>query len=238
MQPDAPPPSTADPAARWLCLCGVAIPWVMLAFVAAASLANPGYDHMSELVSLLGTRERPHPEVMNLGFVVLGVLAHCYAWGLYRVLGRGPRARLVRLLLAICGTCVVLSGLFQDDPKSADAPATLEGALHTAFALGALFGLVLTMLVVAAAVHRNPAWAGFPGLSVAVASLVLAGSAGFLIDGLMPVHGLVQRGLYAASLIWVEAVALRAFHLARGAGEEGLASGRVGEGTRGQAPPA
>jgi len=218
-----------DPASRWLCLCGVLMPWVTVAFVAAASLANPGYSHVSETVSLLGTHERPHPEVIRVGFVVLGLLALCFTWGLYRVLKRGPGARAVLLLLTTCGACVLLSGLFRDDPIGPGKPETLEGTLHSAVAFGALWTLVLAMLVVAAVVHRDAAWSGFGWLAVATVALVLLVSVGFLIEALHPFEGLLQRFLYVVLLIWVEAVSLRSFRLAAGQGGRALAAVQADE---------
>ena len=204
-----------DAASRRLSLCGALIPWVTAAFVIAASLANPGYSHVSETVSLLGTPEREHPELIRIGFVVLGVLTHCLAFGLYRVLGRGQRARVVLVLLAVCGTCVLLSGLFRDDPEAPGVQATLEGGLHSASAFGALWVLVLAMAGFAWAVRGDRAWSGFARLSIAVVVVVLLVSAGFAVGPLKPYEGLLQRFLYAVLLVWVEVVSLRAYRAAQ-----------------------
>ena len=53
MRAEEPSADAVDTASRWLSLCGVLIPWAMAGFVIAASLANPGYSHVSETVSLL-----------------------------------------------------------------------------------------------------------------------------------------------------------------------------------------
>lgn len=229
MRQGTPQAKTADAASRWLCLCGVVIPWVMAAFVVAASLVNPGYNHVTETVSLLGTREREHPEVIRIGFVVLGILTHCLAWGIYRVLGRTPRAKAVWLLFAVCGTCVVFSGLFRDDLETLGVSGTLEGTLHSVFAFGALWGLVLTILVVAKAVHGDPAWGGFAWLSIAAVALALVLSLGFLSETFHQFEGLLQRFLYAVLLVWVETVSLRSYHLATGQGTGGLPAVEAGE---------
>ena len=235
MRAEEPSADAVDTASRWLSLCGVLIPWAMAGFVIAASLANPGYSHVSETVSLLGTRGRPHPEVIRVGFVIVGLLTYCFAWGLHRVLGRGPRAKATWLLLA-SGTCVLLSGLFRDDPVAPGEPETLEGTLHSAFAIGALWGLVLSMLAFAMAVHRDPAWSGFAWLSIAAVALVLVSSAGFLAETLHPFEGLQQRFLYAVLLVWVEAVSLRSFRLAGRQGRRRLPAVEAGEPGRGMPP--
>lgn len=236
MRADTQQARAADPVSRWLCVCGALIPWVMAAFVIAASLANPGYSHVSETVSLLGTRERVHPEVINLGFVVLGVLTLCFARGVYRVLGRRSGARVVWLLLAACGACVVVSGLFQDDPQVPGQPGTLEGALHSAFAFGAFFALLIAMLAVAKSVHRDPAWSGFTRLSAGIAAFAFALSLCMPAEAFRPFEGLLQRFLYAALLVWVEAIAFRSYHLAAGRGGGSRVAAGVEETGHAEAP--
>ena len=226
MRADTQRARAADRVSRWLCVCGMLIPWVMAGFVIAASLVNPGYSHVSETVSLLGIRERAHPEVMNFGFIVLGVLTLCFARGVYRVLGRRSGARMVWLLLAACGAFVVLSGLFQDDPRLPGQPGTLEGALHSAFGSVAFFALLIAMLAITKSVHRDPAWSGFTRLSVGIAAFAFALSLFISAQALEPFEGLLQRFLYGALLVWVEAIAFRSYRLAGGAAAFSLPSAR------------
>lgn len=217
---DMPAVEKDDRVSRWLLLCGVIAQPVVVVFVIAASLVTPGYSHLSETVSQLGIHGRPHPEVMNTGFIIYGLLINGFAYGLYRRLGRHTGAKAVWLLLGIFGTGILLSGIFQDDPRALSAVTTMEGALHPIFAVIAFLAVVIGVVVFARIVYLNPAWRGFMPFSVAIVVLNLVLSVMFLIEALDPVHGLIQRCLFAISMVWIEAVSLRSLRLSSSTGVE------------------
>jgi len=209
-----------DWVSRWLSLCGGAAPLVMVVFIITAALVTPGYSHLSETVSQLGAQGRPHPEVMNAGFIIYGLLINGFAYSLYRRLERHTGAKTVWLLLGIYGTGVLLSGIFQDDSKALGTVATMQGTMHSVFAMIGFFALVIGMVVFARIVYLNPAWRGFMQFSIAIAVLNLVLSLMFLIEVFGPVEGLLQRAFYAISLVWVEVVSLRSLRLSSSTGVE------------------
>ena len=193
---------------------------MLVAFIIGAALVTPGYSHVSETVSQLGAQGRPHPEVMNTGFIVYGLQINCLAYGLYRWLGRHTGAKMVWLLLGAYGTGVLLSGIFQDDSKALGTPATLEGTLHSVFAMVAFFALVIAMVMFARIVYFYPAWRNIALLSLVIALLNLALSLMFLMEVFGSVEGLLQRFFYVISLVWVEAVSLRCLRLPSSTGAQ------------------
>lgn len=205
---------TGDRLSRWLALCGVGAPLAMAAFVTVAGLMAPGYSHISETISQLGAAGRPHPQVMNSGFIIYGLLINGFAYGLYRRLGRGSGAKAVWLLLALHGLGVLLSGVFHDDPRSQE-PATLGSALHSAFASLAFAALIVAMAVLARSMRHNPAWQGIAFISMAIAALNLVISPLFLLEAFEPIEGALQRAFIGTSVVWVELVSWRSFRLSR-----------------------
>jgi len=210
MHTTLPAAETAGRATRWLLLCGVLAPPVLAVFVIAAAAVTPGYSHLSDTVSQLGARGRPHPEVMNAGFIVYALLLSGFAHGLYRHLGRSTGARAVWLLLTICGLTIILSAIFQDDSMALGDVTTLEGILHGVFAQIAFFALVIGMTVFARVVYLKPEWRCFTQFSLAVVVLNLVLSLMFLIEVATPVEGALQRSFFGLSLAWLLAVSLRA----------------------------
>ena len=194
---------------RALLWCGVAAPISLVVFVVWAAAVTPDYSHMANTISQLAAQGRPHPEIMGAGFVVFGLLVDGFAWGLYRTLGRsgGTIAMLAGLL--VFGMSVALSGFAQDYNQSPDVPHNLEGHLHSIFAQIAVIGLLVGMFFLARSAHQRPGWRIIPGVSVAAAVTVT----GFgLLFTLLPasVQGLLQRGLYGATLLWLICVAATA----------------------------
>jgi len=182
---------------------------MLVAFLVCAVLATPGYSHMAETISQLGAQGRPHPEVMNTGFIICGLLTSSFGYGLYRVLGRGTGAKAVWLLLGISGVGIILSGIFQTDPKALDTPATLEGTLHSVFATLAFLPLTIAMVVFSKVVYRDLAWRGLARMSVAIAVLNLVLSLMLMLGAFPQIEGALQRAFLITSLIWMEAISLR-----------------------------
>ena len=194
--------------ARWLLLCGVIAPLVVVLFMVIAWLLTPGYSHLSETVSQLGANGKPHPEVMNTGFILFGILVNCFAYGLYRKLGRGRGAKAVWVLLGIFGTGIILSGIFQSD-LGPEMFTSLEDTLHSVFSTIAFFGLQIGMVVFARIVYFNPSWHTFALISLSIAVLNVVLSLVFLLEISNQVEGVLQRMFYGTSVLWLEMVALR-----------------------------
>ena len=207
---------------RWLLLCGALAPLMMVAFLIVAGLLTPGYSHVADTVSQLGADGRPHPEVMNAGFIAYGLLINGFAYGLYRQLGRGKGAKAIWVSLGISGAGLLLAGIFHVDPKMlgappADSPVTLEGGLHAGFAQVAFLAFAVAIMIFAWTVSLDPAWRGFTGMSLAVVFLYSVVAVMFWSDVAVSIEGALQRSFFGIAVVWVEAVSLRSLRLARGA---------------------
>ncbi|MCJ7520945.1 MAG: DUF998 domain-containing protein [Dehalococcoidia bacterium] len=198
---------------RWLLVCGLLAPLLLGAFLVAAWRLTPDFSFLTEPISQLGALGRPHPWVMNAGFIIAGILTYVFAYGLYLRLGRNIIARIVWLLLMIDGIGIVLSGIFHADSSPIGAISTLEGTLHCVFAQVAFFALLTGIVVFAKAVHRSPAWRGFTLISLVVFVLNLALVVAFLTGEAGIMDGVLQLSFFGISLAWLTAVSLRALRL-------------------------
>lgn len=212
---DAKPPvrGTNERAIRLLLLCGVLAPPLLVLFLISAGLVTPDFSFLSEPMSQLGARGNAHPEVMNAGLILCGLLINGFAYGLYWRLGRGVIARTVWLLLAIDGIGVLLSGVFQTDSKALDLASTPEGWLHSIFAQVAFFALLIGILLFARVVYRKPAWRGSTRMSLAVFGLNFVLVVVFLTGWAEPVDGVLQLSFFGISLVWLETVSLQSLRL-------------------------
>ena len=189
--------------------CGIAAPAALAIFVVWAAAVTPDYSHVANTISQLAAQGRPHPAIMGAGFVVFGLLMDGFAFGLYRSLGRNTLSLGMLVGLLVFGTCVSLSGFVRDYNESPDVPRNLEGHLHSLFAQIAVVGLLAGMFFLARWAYGRPCWHFIPYVTIAAAFAV----AGFgILFMVLPtaVQGLIQRGLYGATLIWVVIVSLTA----------------------------
>ncbi len=201
-----------DKISRWLALCGVLTLPALTVFIVIAGLVTPGYNHLSETVSQLAARGRPHPEIMVTGFILYGVLINGFALYMYRCLGNHSSARAVWLLLEIHGIGIIFSAVFKDDPKTPYTIATLTGILHDAVSSISFLALMAVIWMLAKITYQDPAWRGFARFSIVVGVLGLVLSLMFLIDIFNPIEGLLQRTFYFLSLVWIEVISLRCLY--------------------------
>ena len=197
---------------RWtlqlLLLCGALTPPVLLLFYVGATLVTPEYSHLSETVSQLGVTGRPHPEIINIGFIIGGLLANSFAYGLNKLLGnqKGPKAACI--LLMVCGTCILISGIIHVDAKESEA-LTVGGILHIIFILIAIFAFVLSILVFAKVVSSRAEWYGWAQFSVITAILLILLTIPSTLTIFEKIEGALERAVIILVLVWLEAVSIK-----------------------------
>jgi hypothetical membrane protein len=189
-------------------LCaGLLAPIVFAPFVIWAGMITPGYSHISSTFSDSAAQGQPHPEIMGIGLLLLGILLAFFAIGCLLAFPRYNRLVFTPLLLtafAIGGT-----GMFHDYDRTPGVPRNLEGYLHNSFAVLAILSAVVAILVSGLACRRQPGWSNLalPAVGFAIG----AGLCGYLFENVSDARdGLAERGFAVFALSWVVIVALTA----------------------------
>ena len=198
---------------RSLSLSGIAAPPVLGVFIILATVLNPGYSNISETVSQLGIKGRPHPEVMNAGFIFYGLLINGFAYSLYLRLGKSKGAKLVWFMLAMHGLSIILTGTFQANPDTPESVSMLENTMHQFFAQLGFWSLTVGVLIFGRAVRLKSSWRGFRQFSIAVVAFNLLSGLLFMMEFSEQIEGLLQRSIYAVSLFWIEIVSMRSLRV-------------------------
>ena len=152
---------------------------------------------------------------MNLaGFMGLGVCILAFAAAYWLLLASSWAKVLATGLLAIAGLGMVVVGFFPCDAGCVDVTAT--GRLHSVFSMPGAIGLPAAAMVSALVFRRDgrlgTAWqlvSFWLGLAALVSGPLIAAE---LVGG---VDGLVQRAAMWAPLVWMVAVSIRLYRLAR-----------------------
>jgi len=199
------------------CVGEFAVPFILARWV-------PGYSHLRNVLSELGTAGSPVAFWMNLWWCVFGVLM--MAFGVATALALPPAGDALRLM-----ACLFLvfglgagwgAGLFSMDP--AGSPVTLTGRLHNA--LGGIGFLALGLVpLVALWVFPRPTVPGMFWLSVAtlaagmvVVVLLSISGHGRGGDGPLSWPGLWQRAFLAVYYPYVAVLAVMMLRRAWAAG--------------------
>src|SRR5947209_10217067 len=89
--------SRSGAVVRFVALCGVTAPVLMLVLWTVASLMRPGYDQLSQYGSELGTGS--NAIIMNTNFVVTGLLIVAFSTGFFTNIRGGGWTRIGSILL-------------------------------------------------------------------------------------------------------------------------------------------
>lgn len=187
---------------RALLKLGIAAPLLYFGTLVAASLTWPGYSHVTQYASELGSAAAPQPWIFNAGIVATGIAGLLGGVGVGRSLaaeGRRISGALAGAALAAWGAGMIFGGLFP-----------MPNPLHNGFGLVMGVTLLPPLLLVAL---RGRAGRGFALFLVAwfvatAAMLAVMFGVGSLVTRANV--GLWQRGLAVAMIpgIGVAAAAL------------------------------
>jgi hypothetical membrane protein len=184
-------------AHRYLLAAGVAVPILYFGNLLLSSLLYPGYSHVTQYASELGSAAARYPAVFNTGVVLLGLTAIAAGPGLGWALRRRGAGRVVSwavaVLVALFGVGMLLGGLFpMPDPR------------HGGFGLGMANVLVPPLLVWG--LRQRPELRGlrlFLALSFVVMASLLAVMFGVGQLVTRANVGLWQRAYALSSFPWI-----------------------------------
>lgn len=182
---------------------GVLVPVLYYAAVFGAASTWPGYSHVTQYASELGSAAAPHPEYFNWPIMAAGVCAILSSLGFFAALRERGSGLLPALLTAVCiiawGVAFVMGGLFH-----------MPNPLHNAF------GIALAVQVAPLFMLMGLSKAQAPTLKLLLAVTFFAALALILImfnvghPNLVTSHnvGLWQRAYSFASIPWIGLAAL------------------------------
>ena len=178
----------------------------------------PGYDPISQSISLLATA--PLGWLQSVAFALAGLLGLAWAFALPQVLGTRDRPRdaaLVRALLLVQAAIALGFAILPTDPTG--APVSTIGTLHLLDFYAYAVTMPLTLLAIGLVMRRDPRWHGSVRPTLVAAALAIASIAlvPATIDGpLTPWLGLLERAFVGIASVWQLGAALVAWRLRAG----------------------
>jgi glucan biosynthesis protein C len=116
------PASATIRSERALLWAGVAVPFLYYGTILVSAAFYPGYNHVTQYASELGSSEARLPAIFNIGTIITGLVMIVAAAGIYRAsVAAGARrafAGVGAVCLALFGVSLVLGGWFpMPDPR-------------------------------------------------------------------------------------------------------------------------
>lgn len=200
---------------RLQAVCGIIAPVMFTTVLVTLGLLRPGYSHISQAGSELGEVGAPNAIIMDINFIVFGILIIVFAFGLHQGIGGGRGSKIGPSLLAVFGAVAgVGNGLFPCDPGCNFV--TLTGTMHNVLGLTGFSALIGAALVLPRRLKIDGLWQGYRSYSLVSGLLMVLFLVAFMVfTGFLPSYrGAIQRLLVADFLLWIGVMAVRLFQVA------------------------
>ena len=198
---------------RYLAVCGVLAPILVIAFVLVGASATPGYSHISDTISKLASSGTPHPEWMNAGFISYGILMIGLSFAVRRCLAPRTGSTIVWLMIIIHGLGIIFATIFPYDLSIIAGIHSLEGILHHLVAITSCAAFMIGILVMHRIVSAEPTWRTVMRLSLVAVFVVSVLFMLSLFPIVREVEGVLQRVSALAMFIYIEALSIKCLTL-------------------------
>lgn len=193
-------------------LSGILAPILFFGIVIILGLLEPGYNHATRMMSVLGGVGGMRGFLFNLGIGLIGALIILFAFGLHRKINNGKGSKIGPILLATGGFGLILSGIFHCDLDCANVMVDRNfiGSMHMLSAFIAGLCLSICLFFIFARFRKDDYWKRY-----AVPTLVtgiLANVPGIILwitvftSLTIEMDGILQRLGIVFVLIWMEVV--------------------------------
>ncbi|MFQ5950532.1 MAG: DUF998 domain-containing protein [Candidatus Geothermarchaeales archaeon] len=198
-----------DSNQRVLATAGIIGPVLFTVVVVILGFLRPGYSHITQFMSELGAVGAPNAIIMDINFIVSGLLSVAFAFGLHRGIGGGD-LRVGPALLALFGAGWAGAGIF---PVDLAEPESFTANMHGLVVFPALLAAILAPILISRRLREDSLWQGYSTYSLATGFLALAVfpllGLRFLDFGFEAPVGAVQRIFFGVWFLWIEVMAIR-----------------------------
>lgn len=184
--------------AFWSAILGYAL---LLAMIVAGGAAWPGYSHVSQFISELGSTGAPHAQLVNMaGFLPIGVLLTLFPLLSAFLAPRSGLRAAGFLLLALFAVGYLAAAFFPCDAGCRPATPSVSQMVHNLAGLGGYLGAPIGLVLLGVAARK---WSGATWLSPLAFVCAAVSFVSFVVMlGEPPIGGLVQRILEGAVALW------------------------------------
>ena len=194
----------------FLALCGTTGPFILVAMDLVATLTQPQYSLVHDLISALALTSVGW--IQTTGFMLIGLLIEAFTAGLFLNIKRRRGFGFGIALLAFFGFGMLVLGVFHIN--AVGAPATFYSRIHVTAAYSVLGLFPVSLALMFSSIKNDPRWCAlFPyTLVAAVFALTVAVGRLFLPAG-FSWFGLYERIMVLNAISWLEVFAIRLLHL-------------------------
>jgi hypothetical membrane protein len=195
-------------------ISGILGPILITFIMLILAFYHENYNHITQYISELGAINAPNGYIMNIGFLILGILLILFGLGLYNNLINKNYKCLIKtgaLLILLSGISFILICFFPCDPDCINT--SLIGIIHGYIANAAQFSLIFSPLFLFRVFKEDSRWNNYWIFSVLMFIFGLIFALIYKINIFEEHIGLLQRISFGLPLIWTEIIAIKLFSL-------------------------
>ncbi|MFX1438604.1 MAG: DUF998 domain-containing protein [Promethearchaeota archaeon] len=201
-------------------IAGVIAPFLYLILVFGLGFLEPGYNQMTDMMSILGGVEGLRGWLFNLGVIIIGLLVAIFGLGLHPFLNDGDGSKVGPSMLVLGGIGLIGGGIFHCDQDCTNfLTRNPTGIMHMISSALAGMLIAMSLFVLYFRIRRDPVWERLGGFTLLMA--LLGNGAGitlwitFATTRLSAIEGLIQRVGIIAPLLWIAIVSLQMLSIVR-----------------------
>ena len=189
-------------------LVGMLIPISYISLLIIMGVLVPGYNHMRQMLSILGGIGGFRGDIFNIGVGTMGVLIIFFAIALNRAVNQS-KAKLKRVFLFILGGLGLIGAAIMNCNQGCTIDLSQDPirALHGIFAFIAGISLTFAPLPFYFHFKQDPQWEKLAAFTLTIVILSIISSMLFYItfftNTLPNIIGLIQRLDFLFVLIWI-----------------------------------
>jgi hypothetical membrane protein len=187
-----------DAKSRISLICGMIAPVILGLTVLVVGYITPGYNPISDSVSLMGTPEQPYAWLLSSGYWIYGVLMCIAVYGLSRIFINIPQIKPLSILLSIHALGTILLAVFPDSTIS-----FRREMIHNFISAVAYIPLLGMIYIFRNLIKDHTSFSRLKSFGLIVLLINIPLPFVHMIEPLSSIGGLLQRVMCACSFIWL-----------------------------------
>jgi hypothetical membrane protein len=196
---------------------GIVTPILYFGLIILLGALEPGYNHLTTMMSVLGGLEGIRGVFFNIGVALLGILIILFAIGLQQNIndGEGLRSKIATILFIFGGLGLIGAAIFHCNQDCANViERDITGILHIICSFISGMSLAIAPLFVYFRLKNDPQWQKYAGYTLA--TVVVSNIPGITLwltyitgNRLRELEGLIQRLGIVFVLIWIGVISVQ-----------------------------
>lgn len=203
----------------YLAISGILVPIFYLGLVIILGLLEPGYSHMTKMMSILGGVGGIRELIFNFGISFTGLLIILFSIGLHKNINDKKGSKIGPILLILGGIGLIFSGIFHCNLNCTNVilERNFTGIMHMLFAFIAGMCLAISPFFIFARLRKDSKWKKYSKFTLITGIMANVPGIIFWITlatvRFPAIEGLIQRSGIIFIFIWIGMMSYRMLQL-------------------------